>query len=74
MGAGVGVGTLGVTPLFFGCLLSEHGEDFWYGYNKYVFEKMNLKNFVVDPFFRTRSSALVGRTVLSGGRQGYVSE
>jgi len=33
----------GVSPLFFGCLLSEHGEDFWYGYNKYVFEKMNRK-------------------------------
>jgi hypothetical protein len=53
----------GVSPLFFGCVLSEYGEDFWHGYNKYVFDKMNLKNLVVEPFFWGKSSPLLKRTV-----------
>ena len=40
----------GVSPLFFGCVLSEHGEAFWNGYNKYVFEKIGLKIFSRDLF------------------------
>jgi hypothetical protein len=38
----------GVSPVFFSCLRSEDGEEFWYGYNKYVFDKLNLKKTIDD--------------------------